>query len=173
MAVLRVEVHQVREDEPVGGARELLDHMIHPFGVTGCVNRPADAASGKQVLDLADRHDRDAGGGCPIEHGFCKRLQRVVVPIRRTGERARCSDERTRDHAPDAKPLAHQLVRNLAGAVQLRDRHDVFVSGNLEHAVGGRVDNQRAGAHVLGTEVIDDLGPRCGKVADDAAPGTP
>ena len=37
---------------------------------------------------------------------------------------------------------------------------------NLKHAVGRRVDDRRAGAHVLGAEFIDDLRPGCHHVPD-------
>ncbi len=54
---------------------------------------------------------------------------------------------------------ADDLERDLAHAVQLVDRDHVFVSRHLEDAVGRRVHDRPAGAHVLGPEAIDDLGP--------------
>ena len=39
----------------------------------------------------------------------------------------------------------------------LLDRNDVFVSGDLKHAVRRRVDDWFSGTHVLGTETVDDL----------------
>ena len=46
------------------------------------------------------------------------------MPVRRPLERARAADERPRDDAADAQPLADQLIRDLARAIQLRHRHD-------------------------------------------------
>ena len=95
------------------------------------------------------------------------------MSIRRAPERAWCPDERTRDDAADAKAFANKLVGRFARAIQLGDRHDLLVRGNLEYAVRRRVDDPRAGAHVFGTEVVDDLRPGCGDIADDAATGQP
>ena len=50
---------------------------------------------------------------------------------------------------------------------------DVLVRGDLEHAVGRRVDDRPAGAHVLGAEPIDDLGARRDDVAERAAADAP
>ena len=106
-----------------------------------------------------------------IEQRLAGRRQRVVVAVRRPREMAGRADERPRDHAADAEPLADEPVGDLAVAIQLRDRHDVFVRGNLKHAVGRRVDDQRAGAHVLGAELVDDRGARRRLVAEHAAAG--
>jgi hypothetical protein len=45
------------------------------------------------------------------------------------------------------------------------------VRGDLEHRVGRRVDDQLAGRHVRGPEVIDHGGAAVRAVAEDAAPG--
>src|SRR5262249_28910678 len=47
-------------------------------------------------------------------------------------------------------------VRDLADAIQLLDRDDVFVRRDLKDAVGRRVDDRKTGAHVLGAELVDD-----------------
>src|SRR5258707_6075893 len=44
------------------------------------------------------------------------------------------------------RSLAHQPVRDFACAIQLWKRHDLLVRGNLKHAVGRRVDDERASA---------------------------
>ena len=54
-------------------------------------------------------------------------------------------------------------------AVELVDRDDVLVRRDLEHAVGRRVDDRRAGAHVLRPERVDDR--RAGR--DDVAERLP
>jgi hypothetical protein len=70
---------------------------------------------------------------------------------------------------PTPIPLADQLVGNPADAIELRDRDHLFVRGDLEDAVGGRVDDRVTGPHVLGAELVDDRRPRRGVVADRAA----
>ena len=91
------------------------------------------------------------------------------MAVGRALEVPRRADERPRDDAADAEPLADELVRDLTGAIQLGHRDDVFVRGDLEHAVGRRVDDERAGPHVLRAELVDDLRARRGLVAEDAA----
>ena len=55
----------------------------------------------------------------------------------------------------------------LAPRVQLRHGHDVLVAGDLEHGVGGRVDDGPAGGHVLVAELLDDARARGRPVAED------
>ena len=128
--------------------------------------RPAKRSS---ILPIATTGSRAAVSA--IEQRLAGRRQRVVVAVRGAREAPGRADERPRDDAADAEPLADQLVGDLAGAIQLGDRHDLFVRGDLEDAVGRRVDDQRAGAHVLGAELVDDLGAGRGLVAEHAAAG--
>ena len=130
-----------------------------------------DAATGEEILDLANRDDRQRCGLQAIEQRLARRRQRVVVAVRRAREAPRRADERARDHAADAQPFANELVGDLAVAIELANRHDVLVRRDLEDAVGRRVDDRRAGPHVLGSELVDDLRPGSGLVAEHAAPG--
>ena len=61
---------------------------------------------------------------------------------------------------------ADEVVGDLADAIQLGNRHDVFVRGDLEDAVGRRVDDRPARLHVLGSELVDDRRPRRDHVAE-------
>ena len=169
MAVDRIEVDEVHEDEPLGRVAHHLVQPIHAFGVARRVNGARDAAARKQIVDLADRDDRDLASREQIEQRFTGRIQRVVVPIRGSPEVERRSGERTRDDAADAKALADETERDFADAVLLVDRDDVFVRRDLEHAVGRRVDDRLAGPHVLGAQALDDLGARGDDVADRLA----
>ena len=58
--------------------------------------------------------------------------------------------------AAEADALHEHLVGDLALPVQFGDGDDVLVRGDLEHAVGRRVDDRRPGPHVLGPEFLDD-----------------
>ena len=53
---------------------------------------------------------------------------------------------------PTPMPRADQIERDLADAVVLRDRNDIFMRGDLKHAVGRRVDDRLAGPHVFRAE---------------------
>ena len=99
------------------------------------------------------------------------RRQREVVAVRGPGEVSRRSDEWSRNDAADAESLSHQLVGGLAGPIQLLDRHDLFVRGDLEHAVGRGIHNPCTGAQVLWTERVDDRRARGRHIADDRTTG--
>ena len=62
-----------------------------------------------------------------------------------------------------------QFPRDLAHAIEPRNRNHVFVRGDLEDAVAGGVHDELAGAHVLFAEFFDDFGAGGGLVADRLA----
>ena len=169
MAVDGVEVDQVREDHASFLRRHQRLDRVHAVGVALGRVRRRYAPPGEQVRDLADRRDLVALRDQPIEQRLADRRHRVIVTIRCALERARQADERPRDHAPQAQALDANVVGRLAPLVELRHGHDAFVRGDLEHAVGGRVDDREAGLHVLGTELVDDRGARRDHVADRLA----
>ena len=59
---------------------------------------------------------------------------------------------------PEAETGHGEVVGDLAPLVELRHRDDVFVRGDLEHAVGGGVDNRIAGLDVARAELVDHGG---------------
>ena len=124
MAVLRVEVHEVDEDQAARRRAELrLDH-VHAVVVRRRVDGARQAAAGEQILDLADADDRH--GRRPSSRSSsvgAERLEREVAAVRRAREMARLADERPRDDAADAQAAADQLERDLADPVQLVDRN--------------------------------------------------
>ena len=73
------------------------------------------------------------------------------------------------------RPTACLPVRisraDATGVVELLERDRLLVRGDLEHRVGGRVDDPLARLLVLLAELLDHLGPRCRLVAEDAAAG--
>jgi hypothetical protein len=133
----------------------------------------ADSATGKQVIDLPDCEDGDTSTCQPIEQRLAGRLQRVIVPIRRSLEGARRTDERPSDNAAHAHAARYQIERNLADAILLLNRNDVFVRGNLKNTVRGGVDNRFARLHMLDAETVDDLCSRRHHVAKGFAPDPP
>ena len=169
MPVLRVEIHEVGEDErALPAAHRLLD-AVHPLGVRLRVDRARDPPAGEQVLDLADGDDGAARGDEAVEDGRALRPDREVAAVRGAAKGAGAADERARDHPADPEPFDEQRVGGLALAVQLVDRDDVLVGGDLEHAVGRRVDDWPAGAQVLGPQVLDDDRARGDGVAQRGA----
>ena len=61
----------------------------------------------------------------------------------------------------------------MTDVVERVDRNHRFVRGDLKDAVGGRVDDRRAGPHVLGAEPRDDLRARRHVVAERGALDAP
>ena len=98
--------------------------------------------------------------------GGIAKSRRLAVRVKRPGS----SDERPRDDAAEAIPADRQFERDVVDAVLLVDRNHVLVRGDLKHAVGRRVDDRLARAHVLGAELVDDFRPRRGVVAKRASP---
>ncbi len=105
-----------------------------------------------------------------VEQRRRERRQRKIPPVGGSLERPRCADERPRDHAAHAVADAYEIERDLTKPIQLRHRHDVLVRGDLEDAVGGGVDNRRAGSHVFRSQLVDDGGARRCLVAERATP---
>ena len=99
MAVLRVEVHEVREDEGRPASPQVLERQIDAVVVRIRVARLRDALAGEDVLDLPDAEDRDARILEPVEHRRARWRDGEVPPFRAPDERARFSLERSGDHA--------------------------------------------------------------------------
>src|SRR5207237_852352 len=92
----------------------------------------------------------------------------VVVSVLRWLECARRAYERARDDATDLVLAPQETARRLANLVEARQGHDLFVRGNLEDGIGGRVDDGLARADVLLAEFLDYLGAGGRVVAEDA-----
>jgi hypothetical protein len=146
---------------------------IHPLLVALRVDGRSHAASREQIVDLADGVNGPAGRGHRVQQRRARRRQRVVATVGRPLEGSRHAFERTRDHPADAHLLPDHVVGDLADAVLLGDRDDLFVRGDLKNAVGRGVDDRTAGAHVLGAELVDDRGPGRDRVAERRAADAP
>ena len=125
----------------------------------------------KMSRDLADAVDGAARVADEREVVRPLRLEREVVPVRRPLVVARLAEERARDHAADGVLAGQQLAGDPAALVELLERDRLLVRGDLEDRVGRRVDDPLAGALVLLAELLDDLRPRGGLVAEHAAAG--
>jgi hypothetical protein len=63
------------------------------------------------------------------------------------------------------------LARHATGTVQLVERDDLLVGGNLEDGIAAGVNDEVAGADVLVAELLEDGRPRGRPVAEDPAAG--
>ena len=157
----------------VAVAHRLADRVHAVASLAVCV-AARDAAAGEQIVDLADRHDRHPAAVSRSSSVSPIGVEREVVPVAVRVNDAGRADERPRDDAADAHAARRRARRrsrrcDRAPAIGI----DVFVRGDLEHAVGRRVDDRLARAHVLGAEPLDDLGARGGDVAERAATDAP
>ena len=121
----------------------------------------------EDVLDLADPEHAAARVGELIQGRRRGRRHAVVATFRSTHERVRRPVERPGDHAPDSVAPGQERARDLAPAVQLRERDDVDVRGDLEHRVAARVHDGAPGGQMVDPQLGDDLGPRGRHVAED------
>jgi len=88
------------------------------------------------------------------------------VAARGAHEVTQSSRERPRDDAADAMRPNEQFPGDLAHAVELADRNNVIVGGNLKHAVARRVNDELTRANVFFTKFLYDFRAGGGLVSD-------
>src|SRR5262249_42322362 len=91
------------------------------------------------------------------------------MAARRADELTGRTDERAGDHAADAVRPLQDFARDFTHFIEFSDRHHVFVCGDLEDAVAGRVDDGFAGTDVLVAKLLYDFGAGGGLVSDGFA----
>src|SRR5581483_9306034 len=74
--------------------------------------------------------------------------------------------ERTRDYPTDSVWITN-APRDAADFVEALERHHVFVRGDLEHGIGGGVENRPAGLAMLRAELIQNHRAALRVVADE------
>src|SRR6476620_5595518 len=79
--------------------------------------------------------------------------------------------EGPRDHAADGMLAGENLPRAARGGIELFKWNRLLVGCDLEHRVGGGVNDPLACSLMLLAELLNDLRPRRGLVPDHAAPG--
>ena len=171
-----VGLDQVREDEaPRRGPSQQLGRDRDPLRVRRRSASRCRCPAGEDVADLADAVHREAARSA--DPGQVVRPRRVRARSRAGAACARYAPGSPSNGRAMTRPTACSPVRMLAGRaaglVQLLERHRLLVGGDLEDAVGRRVDDPRAGALVLLPQPLDDLGARGGDVADHPAAGAP
>ena len=124
---------------------------------------------GEDVRDLPDAVDRLAGLADRRQVVRAARLEGEVVAVRRPLVVPRLAVEGAGDDPTDGVLAGQDLPRDPATGVELVERDRLLVRGDLEHRVGRRVDDPLAGPLVLLAELLDDLRPGGGLVADHAA----
>ena len=157
--------------KPVVDVLEQLDRAVDAVDVGLRREGLVDVAAGEDVADLPDAVRRVPRGADRGQVVRPPRLEREVVPVRRALVVPGRPDERPGDDAADGVLAGQDLARRATGVVELLERDRLLVRGDLEHRVGGRVDDPLAGLLVLLAELLDHLGPRRRLVAENAAAG--
>ena len=123
---------------------------------------------GEDVADLADGVGAAAGRDHAVEDGRLGRRDGEVLAVggAREGLR-RLADEGAGDDAADAQRV-HDLGGDAADLVEAVEAEMRLVGGDLQHAVGGGVEDGLARADVLLAEVVDDRHARGVGVAEGA-----
>ena len=125
-------------------------------------------------VNIADFPDADDAEACVLQifkDHFPLRQAAVVAAVTGADEMALLADEGPGNDAPHFVGAdADFAARNVADTVQLFQRNDVVMSGNLEHAVCRRVDDGLLRAEMIRPEAFDDFRARSDFVADIAVP---
>lgn len=167
-----VKADEVGEDEAIDAAVECLDGALYPVGIILAGNRSADAPLREDVGNLADADDLPSDSQKRVEHGIARGEGGVVVTIGvATAIVAPFPIEGTGDHARNLVLPGKEGARRTAPVVEGLERHHIDVRSDLEDAVGTGVNDRLAGALVLGSELIEDGGPRGGTIAEMAPAG--
>ena len=172
VAVEHIKVDEVDEGQTLKIAVRQLQRDLQTLGVAGGADGFADALARKDVVNLADTDGLLACGQDGVEHRVVRRDQTVVMTARCAGEvGGAVAHERAGNDAAHAVFAGQQLPRLCADLVQLFHRDDGLVRSDLEHTVGGGVDDECAGFHVLLAVVADDVGAGIGLVAQNLIAG--
>ena len=172
MAVKHVKVHQVDEGQPLEIAVGQLQRDAQPLGIAAGADGLPHALAGEDIVNFAHADRRFAGRLQGVQHRIARRHQAEVMPAGSAPEiGGAVAHERPRDDTADAVFAGEQFARLGADLVEFFHRDDGLVGGDLEHAVGRGVDDQRAGAGVLLAIIADDLGAGIGLVAQHLVAG--
>lgn len=155
-----IEVPEVHEDQSrIHGPRD-PEEFFDACCVRPRVVRRRQSAQCEKVIDLADARRRDPRGLQQVEECRLRRNQREILTVRGPRERPRRPDERAGDDTSDLMTAhAHLRTRDLADLIQPRQRDHLFMRRDLEHGIRGGVHDRVAGAHMLGTQILDDHRP--------------
>src|SRR3989442_12019189 len=134
--------------------------LFHSVGITHGRRVFLDATAVVDIVDFSDAEHGHTSILQYVEQHRTGRIYRIVVPARRARVSSARPIERPRNYAAHAVRTVEQFPRDFAHPVELGDRDNVFVRGDLKHAVTRCIDNWKAGAHMLIAELFDDFGTR-------------
>src|SRR3989442_9738839 len=128
-----------------------------------------EAASRKEILDLANADDLLAAGLKQVEQCCSQRSKREIAAVLSAPERSWFAGERSSDNASDSVFTCKHTTCNFTDMIQFCKWDNILVSRYLEDAIGGGIEDGVAGTNVFLAEFFDDLCTRCRLVADHLA----
>ena len=158
MAVLAVEIDEVRHEQPLVPAmgQKLFRQLSHVFAVIGRMVRFGQADMGVNIADFPDADDAEARFLQIFKNHFPLWQAAVVAAVAGADEMALLANEGPGNDAPHFVGTdADFAACNIADAVQLFQRNDVVVGGNLEYAVCRRIDDRLLRAEMVRPEAFD------------------
>ena len=174
VAVQHIKIDQIDKGQPVKIRFGQLQQTLLPLRVAPGGECLRDAAAGKDIVDLSHADHVFSRLGQQIQHRFARRQQRKIVAARRAPEGlAGCALKRARDYTAHTV-LAHQhFAGHAAVFIQLLYGNDGFVRGDLKYGIGRGVNDERAGAQMLFSVILQYLGAGVGAIAQHTAAGAP
>src|SRR5579859_971874 len=126
MAVLRVEVVEIREAKTAAIAVEPLDGARDALVVVGCSLTGRNTLAAEYIADLADAARRNTRVLEDFKHARRRRRDGVIAAVCGPDEMTLLADEWPRDDSVDSIRRDEHLSRARAPIPQRLDRHDVF-----------------------------------------------
>ena len=172
VAVEHIEVHQIHKGKAlkVAGLQGL--GKGDAIGVASGFDLLGHTLTVEDVKDLTNSDHIPASVLQQIQHGGAGRLEAQVVAVGGAVEGIRSvAQEGACDHAAHAVLALEHLAGDLAVAVQLMHRHQLFVGGHLKYAVGTGVDDKGVFFHGLLAVILQHLRTGIGLVAQHLVAG--
>ena len=131
-----VRFDEVDEHQPLLRVADQPREQVEPLGIAARMEAARNAPLAEDIADLAHADDGDICGGQSIEQRLPGRFEGIVLPVFRAPEMAAfVVEKRTGDDPAHGALARHDGARRLADLVQLRQRQDGGVGGDLHHGI--------------------------------------
>ncbi|MNC22616.1 hypothetical protein D3C75_706210 [compost metagenome] len=169
-----VKIHQIGEHHTLEAAFQHLDGPVDAVLVAFGGIGPGYTLPGVNIIDFAHGNTVQPGFRQPVHHSGSGGFDGIVMPVGGPFKGSRLPHKRAGNNAANRKFRAQsKLPGDLTGLVQLLQRNNLLMGGDLEYAVRRRVYNPGAGLHMLLTQLVQNF--RAGRrfITEDAPAGAP
>ena len=157
VAVFHIEVHKVHKAKPVEVLCLQFFRNAHAVGVIADMISFLYALSVENIVNLSDADGVQSFSFDKVKHGVAGGSQGKVVAVIGADKVRITAYERSCDYPSDAVFTRQNFACDFAITIQFFHGDDVLVRGNLEHAVGGRINDERARVDVFFAKVFYDF----------------